>query len=209
MSIYKSVVLDNRESHPLETYTSSIHNTTDRIDKGIACQPVIDKPSKLRQVIPPINIVRLDRVDPIEETGDPLEFLVFLAPAYDFGITTKINVGIATVPSFGEGSFAQEVVEFAEVAYSAGLDYSSTPPADVDTYIKGTTCQFLTVSLFTANCTLMDGNSPTTLDIGPTRRVRIRLVIHCLTRLLTLVHIARNWRIGPWIIAFEPVIPIT
>ena len=92
----------------------------------------------------------MDGVDPIKETGDPLEFLVFLAPAYDFGIATKVNVGVATVPSFGEGSFAQEVVEFAEVAYTAGLDYSSTPPADVDTYIKGTTCQFFIVSLFTA-----------------------------------------------------------
>lgn len=157
MSIYKSVVLDNRESHPLETYASSIHNTTNRIDKGITRHPIIDKLSKFRQVIPPINIIRLNGVDPIEETGDPLEFLVFLAPAYDFGITTKVNVGVATVPSFGEGSFAQEVVEFAEVAYSAGLDYSSTPPADVDTYLKGTTCQFLTVPLFTANCTPMDG----------------------------------------------------
>ena len=36
----------------------------------------------------------------------------------------------------------------------------------------------------------VDENLPTTLNVGPTRRIGIRLVIHGLTRLLTLVHIA-------------------
>ena len=88
------------------THASSIHNAANGIDKGIARHTVIDKPSQFRQVIPSINIIRLDRVNPIKETGDPLEFLVFLAPAYDFWVTTKVNVGVATVTSFGKGSFA-------------------------------------------------------------------------------------------------------
>ena len=51
-------------------------------------------------------------------TGDPFQFLVFFAGAYDFRVLAKVYLGISTVAAFVVSTFAKEVVELAEITNS-------------------------------------------------------------------------------------------
>lgn len=70
---------------------------------------------KLGKVVPPTLVVSLDALNPVEESRDPLELLVFLAGADCLGVGAEINVGVSSLSTFVCRSLAEVVIEFSEV----------------------------------------------------------------------------------------------
>jgi hypothetical protein len=56
--------------------TASVDNATYSINESMVCHSTLDERTKLCKVIPSINIIPLDALDPIKHSCDPLELFV-------------------------------------------------------------------------------------------------------------------------------------
>ena len=109
--------------------TSAVHNARNSINEAIANHSAVNILFEFGDVIPPANIVALERFHPIEHTSNPFQFLVLLAGANGIGCLTEVNVRVSTVSSLVMSALSKIIIQLAEIADSCRLDYTPSPEA--------------------------------------------------------------------------------
>ncbi len=105
-------------------------NARNPVDEHPIHHSILHEFLQLPNVIPPRNIVGLHRIDPSKEAGNPLDFgILSFFGADHVGGGAEVEVGVACWTTFLVGAGAEEVVEFAVLADTSGLDRAAAPPA--------------------------------------------------------------------------------
>ncbi len=94
-----------------EVLLTSVNDARHGIDETLTDHTTVDKLVELIDVVPAAIIIRLNITDPIEETRNPFQFLMFLTRTDCLWIPAEVDIGISTLPSLIGCSLPQEVVE--------------------------------------------------------------------------------------------------
>jgi hypothetical protein len=108
---------------------AAVNNARYCIDERITAHAIVNRLVELINVVPSFNVVALQTLDPVEQSGNPLEFFVLFARANCIGLLAKVDIWVHGFASVVCSTSAEIPVELSKVAHTSRLNYTTSPEA--------------------------------------------------------------------------------